>query len=314
MARKPKSTPPEPVVVEPPPPPVRAWWKSPGLWGTILLLGAFIGGGVAVYQLAPDLRTAPEYQFSMEETRITPPNSWVPKTILQEVLAESKLPGSVSLLDPDLTKTVWEAWSKHPWVKEVHSVEIQPGIGLVVHAEYRAPAAFVEVQTNGQQGFYPVDSEGVLLPPRDFSLSSTELLPRIRNIATLPQGREGEPWGDAAVSAAASLANVLAPEQDISRYWTKLQLKAILAPNLSSPQKSAEQLTFELETAGGNRVVWGKAPGFDALEPTTDVKLARLLEYQNRFGSLDGVNGLHRIDIRLFDGISLQPLGESIYR
>lgn len=314
MARKPKTPPPEPVVVEPPPPPKRAWWKKPGLWVTLLLVATLATGGAAVYQFAPDLRTAPEYQFSMEETRISPLNPWVPKTILQEVLTASNLPETVSLLDPELTRTVWEAWSKHPWVKEVVSVEIRPGVGLVVDASYRTPVAFVEVLTNGQQGFYPVDSEGILLPPRDFSLASTELLPRIRNVNTLPQGREGEPWGDATISAAASLANVLAPEQDLSRYWNKLELKAILAPTQSAPQTNAEQLNFELETAGGNRVVWGKAPGFDALEPTIDVKLARLLEYQSRFGSLDGVNGLHRIDIRLFDGISLQPLGESIYR
>ncbi|WP_437228441.1 cell division protein FtsQ/DivIB [Planctomicrobium sp. SH661] len=311
MAKSTKPRQPAPVE-ESPPAPVgrRRWWLRPGTIISFLFVIAAIGLASVLHRVLPDLTGRPEYQFRMEETRITPPNEWVPKGILSEVLAGADLPETVSLLDPELCRKVAEAWDRHPWVKRVNSVRITSEPALVVDLEYRAPAAFIEVP----QGFYPVDVDGVLLPPRDFSMAATSRLPHVRNITSTPTAGAGHPWEDVVVSSAAKLAAVLAPQQDLKPYWEKFQLKSIVAPVLRETPHTADQLTFELETAGGNRVVWGKAPGSDTLEPTPEVKLARLAEYQSRFGSLDGVNGLHRIDIRLFDGISLQPLDDFMYR
>jgi len=226
------------------------------------------------------------------------------------MLNSHQLPETVSLLDPDLCRNVAAAWGKHPWVKRVISVHLTAEPALIVELEYRRPAAFIRVV----QGFYPVDLEGVLLPPQDFSMSAIENLPIVKNAASTPQGGAGEPWGDPVVEAAVKLAAILVPEQNLNLYWSKFQIRSIIIPTAKETPVAVDQLVFELETAGGNRVVWGRAPGFDTLEPAADVKLARLAEYQSRFGSLDGVSGLHRIDIRLFDGISLQPLNEALYR
>jgi len=283
-------------------------WLSMGTVTTVLFLGTMGGMAVLVARSVPELRTRSEYQFPLAEMQFTPPHEWMPQTILQEVLANSGLPETVSLLDPQICKQVAGAWERHPWVKRVISVKISATPALVVELEYRRPAAFIRVV----DGFYPVDEEGVLLPPRDFATTLTDRLPQIRNISTIPQGSAGTTWGDPIVTAAVKLAMTLAPQQDMNRYWSKFQFQAILAP--VGQRAATEEPIFELETAGGNRIVWGKAPGADALEPAIDVKLARLAEYQTRFGSLDGVSGKNRIDIRLFDGISLQPLSEIQYR
>jgi len=278
---------------------------TPGIMIPLIFLMTVAGAVVAFSRFVPDLRNRPEYQFRMEESRITPPPAWVPAGILKEVMADAPLPETVSLLDPDLCRNVARAWERHPWVKRVLCVQITSEPALVVDVEYRQPAALIRVV----DGFYPVDQDGILLPPRDFSSTSTELLPQVQNIVSTPHDGVGKPWGDPVVVAVAKLAAVLAPEQNLALYWNRFQLKSIIAPTLSNPAAAPDQLIFELETAGGNRVVWGRPPGEDSLEPTPEVKLARLVEYQSRFGSLDGVSGRHRIDIRLFDGISLHPLG-----
>lgn len=280
------------------------------MWITAIFLIAVTGLATVLHRIVPNLQDRPEYQFRMEETRITPPHAWVPQKILHEVLGAAALPETVSLLDPELCRKVAIAWEQHPWVRRVKSVRITAEPALIVDLEYRIPVAFIEVP----QGFYPVDIDGVLLPPRDFSVSKTDQLPHVRNISSTPQAPAGKPWGDVTVSAAARLAAVLVPQQNLAEYWGRFGLKAIVAPLVREPPLNADQLTFELETTGGNRIVWGKAPGSDTLEPSPAVKLARMAEYQSRFGSLDGVSGLHRIDIRLFDGISLQPLDETRYR
>lgn len=305
-SRKSAETPtpvPEPAVQEREVPTARIRRFQPGLIIPVTFLITIIGAVGVLSRFVPDLRERPEYQFRTADMRITPPHAWVPATILQEVVIAAHLPDTVSLLDPDLCRVVAEAWEHHPWVKRVISVHITTEPALVVDLEYREPAALIRVA----DGYYPVDTEGVLLPPRDFSASAPELLPQVLNITTTPQGGTGVKWDDPVVAAAARLATILAPGQDLARYWNRFQLKAIIAPTVSSPP-TAEQMLFELETAGGNRVLWGRPPGEDSLEPTPEVKLARLAEYQSRFGSLDGVSGRHRIDIRLFDGISLHPL------
>jgi hypothetical protein len=132
-------------------------------------------------------------------------------------------------------------------------------------------------------------------------------------VTSLPQGPAGQNWGDAVVAAAARLASVLAPEQNLEPHWKRFGFVAILAPSAETKTSGPESLTFEILTRGGSRIVWGKAPGADALEPNIEQKLARL-DYLLRFGALDGAQGPRRVDIRLFDGISLQPLNAARVR
>jgi len=287
-----------------------SFWTQPGTWLCLLCGIAAITAAVWLPFSLPDLTEREEYQFSLLETHLPPLSPWVPQTILEQVIKNGELPERVSLLEPGLSERVAQAWERHPWVKSVKSVHITRQRTLEVDVEFRTPIAFVEVPG----GLYPIDTEGVLLPPGDFELSDISRLPRIQGVKTLPKGKTGTFWQDPVVSSAATLAALLAPDLNLETYWNRFGFKAVVAPDVDPATASPEQLVFEIETNGGSRVLWGKIPGVDRLEPTSNVKLARLQDYVTRFGGLDGSNGPQKIDIRLFDGISLQPLQENRFR
>lgn len=285
------------------------WFFRPGR----LIAAAFVASVIVLSpylpHLLPDLSSHEEYQFSLDQLQVNPPHRWVPSTLLEEVLEQSALPPAVSLLDADVARDVAVAFEAHPWVRRVESARVTNEPGMRIVMEYRTPVAFVSTT----QGYYPIDQEAVLLPPIDFSLSDTDRLPVIRNIQSLPTAGAGRRWEDVVVLSAARLASVLAPDQDMNRYWRQFGLTAIVAPEAAGTTVSTDQLTFELETEGGSRIVWGRPPGADQLEPTVEQKLGRLEQYFSRFRDVNAPNGPYRIDIRLFDAISLQPL-ESTYR
>ena len=259
--------------------------------------------------LIPQLENRPEYQFDMADLEITPPHRWVPRTILDEVLEKEGLPETVSLLDEDLCRRVATAWERHPWIEQVKSVRITRDRTLRADLAYRVPVAFVEVPN----GLYPIDSHGVLLPPVDFSMSDANRLPHLRGVQTQPAGAAGTAWGDPVVEAAAELAALLAPEQNLETYWHRYGLTAILAPqNLSQPVRE-EALVFEILTRDGSRIIWGRPPGFDSLEQPPREKLARL-ELLHSLGKLNSADGPQWIDIRYFEDISLEPMQRRVLR
>ncbi len=265
--------------------------------------------------LLPDLSQQPEYQFPMDQIQVNTPNDWIPASLLSDVLKQSELPASVSLLQPDLCRKVAMAFEAHPWVKKVESVRITGEPALRAVLEYRTPVAFIETTS----GLYPVDVEGVILPPVDFAMSDTQRLPRVKNIRSQPTAGVGNPWNDEVVKAGAVLAARLTPNQNMDRYWNRYQIKSIVAPTIDETQLASkpitrDDMTFELATTGGSRIVWGKPPGADDLEPTVEQKIGRLEQYVSRFGSFDAPSGPYRIDIRQFDSIGLETLGEQVYR
>jgi hypothetical protein len=293
-----------PVVEAPAPVPRRRFWRSPALWLGTIVLSVLLIGAYWVPRHLPDLTDAPEYQVRLNEMLVSPPPAWVPTSLLTQIRESADLPESVSLLQPQLCRTLALAWEKSPWIQQVRSVQITRDRKIQIDVAYRVPVAFVQVPG----GLYPVDESGILLPPSDFTSADTTRLPLVRGVQTVPAGAAGEPWGDPQVIAAASLAAVLMPEQNLETYWRHYQFVAIHVVTTPAEADHPELLQLELETARGSRVVWGQPPGSGPLEPSPAVKLARLQDYVNRFGGLDGPQGPQRIDIRLFDGISLRPL------
>ena len=237
------------------------------------------------------------------------PPDWVPPTLLSDSLKSAGFSEQVSLLDPELCRKLAQAFDSNPWVESVEAVRVTGKPELQAQLVYRVPVALV----NNSTGLYPVDRYGVLLPPKDFPMSDTERLPHIDNISSKPIGI-GRQWPDAAVVAAASLAEKLTPQNDMQKYWHRFDLKSIIAPKPGAGPVSPDEMKFELLTTGGSRIVWGKPPGADTLEPSVENKIGRLEQYLTRFGSFDAPNGPYRIDIRLFEAISLEPLNGPTYR
>jgi len=156
---------------------------------------------------------------------------------------------------------------------------------------------------------YAVDGEGVLLPPEDFRAEDIRRFPLARNVSTLPRVGAGDVWSDPAVLGAARLAALLTPQQDETDPWRSLGLAAILLPQ--SPPNGGQPLTYELQTTGGSRIIWGHAPGGDSLEPSPDQKLARLVYYREQCGGFETAQGPTRIDIRDIEVIYAGALTEN---
>lgn len=288
---------------------VRRWFFRP----TPLITTAFIISLVVLTpyfpHLMPDLAAMEEYQFKTEEIQVNEPNEWVPGTLIDDVIIKSELPHQVSLLQPDLCREVAMAFAAHPWVREIQFIRLTNDRTIQAHLDYRQPVAFVETK----EGLFPVDADGILLPAADFEIDDIERLPHIQNIQSLPSGNVGEPWGGIIVEAAAKIAAALTPDQNIEKYWNRFELVAVVAPQETLTTATIDDLTFELATKGGSRIIWGKPPGADDLEPTVEQKIGRMEQYLSRFGKFDEPNGPYRIDIRLFDAISLQPLDTRRY-
>jgi len=294
----------EKSVARSPTPAVRHSWYRP----RNLCLLAVCSAVIVLYPYAgtwlPDPVTLPDYQFPARNIHISPPNRWVPQDLAVQVVRQAGLPEQLSLLEGDLVARLAAAFAAHPWVARVVHVRASRDAGILVELEYRAPVVMVETV----RGDYPVDIEGVLLPPADFSAADLAAFPHLRNVRTQPAGPAGIPWGDIAVVGGARLANALAPGQDLSRFWDRFQFEAIEAPHQGRADLDLADLTYELLTRGGSRIVWGHPPGADELEPPPSQKLARLEQYLSRYGSFDAPHGPYRIDIRHFEVIEVGSL------
>lgn len=285
---------------------VRNWFFRPT---PLIITACLLACGVSLPYLPyllPNLSQLDEYQFELDQMEVTAPHAWVPATLVEDVLAASPLQRQVSLLDPGLSRDVALALEQHPWVERVHAVRVGPERVVRAHVEYRQPVALVE--TN--EGLYPVDVRGRLLPAKDFRLEDVDKLPRILNVTGASPVAVGEPFGGVLVLGAVRIAAALIPNHDLDQYWRRFELTGIVVPSLTEEDAewALDDLTYELATSGGSRIIWGKAPGADDLEPSVEQKIGRLEQYLSRFGKFDEPNGPYRIDIRLFDVISLQPL------
>jgi hypothetical protein len=254
----------------------------------------------------PDPAGLDEFQFRARAIGVNPPNRWVPPDLVEQVVRRGELPERVSLLEPDLVRRVAEAFADDPWVARVVRVTVSRKSGIEAELEYRVPVLMVETA----RGVYPVDVEAVLLPPSDFSESDLKRFPLLRNVKTQPAGPAGTPWGDNVVLGGAKLAVALAPEQDLAGYWDRFQLASIVAPVPKNANARLEELAYELATRGGTRIIWGRPPGGDDLEPSPAQKLGRLEQYLSNYGSFEAPHGPYRIDIRHFDVIEVSALGD----
>lgn len=254
----------------------------------------------------PILEELPEYQFETARIQVSNPNRWVPRSFVQHLIDADQLPAHVSLLQPGLAERIGRALAADPWVRQVVSVRVTRS-SVAADLEYRIPVLMVE----SRSGKYPVDRDSALLPPLDFGVSDLQRFPLLKNVRTPPAGPAGTPWGDPVVLGAARLAEVLAPGGDLSVYWDHFQLAAIEAPERTATTIQLEDLSYELVTRGRSRILWGRAPGADDLEPTVPQKLARLADYLATHGTFESHGRPTRIDIRLFETIEVSAVSDA---
>ena len=249
----------------------------------------------------PKLSDQPEYAVTVNNIHISAPPEWVPSDITQQVYNRAGLPDRMSLLDEGLVQQVSDAFRLHPWVKSVERVEKHQPTGVTVALTYRKPVAFVEVP----DGLYPIDADGILLPPRDFRQTDVGRYPIISRVTSVPSGN-GQPWDDPVVLGAARLAEILIQKnEDGTQFWNALKVQKIESPNRIAANDSLDDLIYRLRTPGGSRIIWGRAPGTGHPgEVTAGKKIRRLEEYLADYGGYETAHGPSELDIRHWHEIS----------
>ena len=290
--------------------PSGSWWSQLLDWslrprnlGAITLAMLFVVVIPAIPALWPSVRQNAKFQMSVDRIDLTPATRWTPHDIVENVAKNHPDWSERSLLESSLAADLAAAFAQHPWISQVDRVEKTRQGRVIVQVTYRTPVAMIETH----RGLYPVDAQGVLLPPNDFSLAESDQLPHLRQIRTMPSGPAGTVWGDPLVVSGVKLCAALMPEGNLESHWVRYGLEAIVAP-LAPPgtaEITPEPPVFELLTQGGRRIIWGRPPGDDSLEPTVTQKLGRLDSYIRQQKSLDQPVGAYRIDIRGFDATRL---------
>lgn len=253
-------------------------------------------GAIYAWQRWGDrIAKGPEYLLRPENIEITVEQpDWIKSDVRAEAVRDGSL-GDLSILDKQLTVKVAQAFAMHSWVEQVTRVSKHYPARVVVELTYRKPVAMVEVWTpkNGD-GLLPIDINGVLLPPSDFTAEQTRDYLRISVPNAAPAGPVGTAWGDSRVAGAARIAAVFEGR------WKALGLYRITARQADPISNSSPPSTYELLTKNGVRVIWGKPPAADsAVEAKAALaKVAKLAEYVESNGSLESMTEATEIDLR----------------
>ena len=255
------------------------------------------------------------FQVTRDSFQINEAPEGVPNDILARVWREANLPEEFSILEPGLSKKLGEAFEQSPWIAKVKHLELKPASVVKVELEYRVPVALVK----SAHGYFPIDRDGVLLPPADFSAADLARYPLIVSPRSNPQGPAGTHWGDLSIWGAARLAEILTPDHQLKTYWKKYDLASIQFSGevnlLNASPDQLRRVTYRLVTKKGSEIIWGIAPEIpDPAEPDAKTKLKRLaLYFQNIGGTTAGQKPVE-IDLRRWKNIARRPLPVSTER
>lgn len=264
--------------------------KGAVVFGILAIAAILAGGWFFVWgRVHEHVLASPDYRLDPRNITLTAPPRWIHADVKAEVIRDASFDQTLSILEPDLTVRIAQAFALHPWIQRVNRVSKKHPASVEVDVEYREPVAMVEVSG----GLLPVDREGVLLPSDDFSPAAARNYPRISGVNSEPVGPVGTNWGDTHVVGAAKVAAVCAP------HWQVLRLYRVVAMPRLAGSVSASEGGFELYTHAGTQIVWGHAPGKELpSEMPSAEKIRQLVGYAQEKGSLDPPTGSQRIDLR----------------
>ncbi len=226
-----------------------------------VIIAAFVLMMVAGWNhYADQFAAREEFLLSPREILITSPPPWIQSDVLGDAIAKAELPEQLDLRDRDLTNKVATAISAHAWIRNVQKVVKQYPAKVLVEVEYRQPVAMVEVEFVDEgavrRGLIPVDIEGTVLPPGDFSrIQANDRYPRIHIDLKRPLVEAGMTWEDPRISEAALIAAELLP------HWNTLKLSRIIL-------KQDGGQHYELELTDETRIIWGSPPGKELPQET----------------------------------------------
>lgn len=260
--------------------------RGPGIGAAAVLVAAVVAGLWLWSRYGERARGHGEFVLVPDQVMVRGVAPWVRSDVKAEALRTASLDHGLPLDDPHLERRLARAFEMHPWVRRVVAVRTRHPAAADVEIECREPVAMVGVEG----GLLAVDGEGVVLPSGDFDAATAARFPKIRGIASSPQGPEGTPWGDEAVVEGAALAAAIGPE------WEPLSLVEC------RPTLEQNVRCWELVADGGRTFRFGSAPGSEAEgEPTAAVKIGRLRT------AARGAEGAEPVDLRRGPDPEAQP-------
>lgn len=268
----------------------------PRVWAGLLLLVVLGSVGHLLWKkYAPAVARHPQYRITADHIHISPPPPWwIRSDIKTEVLRDSGLAGTTSVLEDDdtLFRRVRDAFEFHPWVLSVRKITKGLPSSLEVELVYRQPVAAVESSDRNSVSYLPVDVYAVRLPDADMTEVERRYLPRIAGVTSRPL--VGEVWDDPRVVGGAHLAAGL---YDV---WQALRLVEIIPSAHVEVHGDVQFYTFEIISSGGTRIAWGAPPGEEqaAGESPFPDKRQRLLGFVSDTGVLDSIDGPKLLDVR----------------
>ncbi|QDU82007.1 hypothetical protein Pla110_37590 [Polystyrenella longa] len=274
----------------------------PLLW--LALIATLIVLAPRVYKKLPDLTSQHRYQLTSSDITLENRPDWVPAHFLNAVLSHNQIPDNV--LEPELARTISTWFEKEPWVKSVEAVRIGYPPSASVELTFREPVAVVELEGK----LHPIDVDSVILPSEDFAPATLERFPVLHPSKVPPPLYVGSAWDDPVIRKGAKLASEIKP------YWGNFDFVAIRAQqdqrNRAATGQGEFDPTFEIVSASGSIIVWGRAP--ESTHPgelTFDEKVRRLMAYQKRFEGFALPSGPYEIDITHWTDISRRVLKEA---
>jgi hypothetical protein len=164
-----------------------------------LLFGLWRLGEVARRNIGPRDR----YAVPFADIQCDAPPGMTRETFLVEVRYTANAAPTIQALDPELKATLTVAFASHPWVARVDAVTVEPPNAVSVKLTFRTPVLAIRTA----EGPRAVDAKGILLP----ATAPTAGLPELLSPVAAPV-KAGQPWPDAAVIRAASVAAEYKPK------------------------------------------------------------------------------------------------------
>lgn len=155
--------------------------KKPGMLETVVAVFKHIPGAALIFAIVPlltlgylgwyyygaDHFNQAFYSLKKENIALTQQPEWIRSDVLSDVFTDAKL-SRVSLLDPTATASIAQAFENHAWIKSATRVTKNASGRVDVDLVYRHPVAMVYLASEGKNWFRPVDTEGFVLPGKDF--------------------------------------------------------------------------------------------------------------------------------------------------
>ena len=281
------------------------YYTNPLVLIIVITLGGLALGGHFWSSYRARLQADADQRVRWDQVELTATPDWLPSEWAEWHRAEFEKQ-SLSLWQSDLVETVAATFTADPWVAEVQEVRKSPG-RLSVQVRYGEPL-LVELP---EQRVLPIDPAGRVVDVQKFPLRWSDRFIRVAVPEVQLRSLEADKlWPDERVLRAAELARTLVSVREpanmagIYAYWTPAHLAETALETAGGPRGGDEAtgggseetsatdrrgaVELRVWTEGRNELIWGSAPGREAVgEASAEQKIRGLQDFLKQHGPID---------------------------